>query len=85
MCFAGLAICACSPAGNVAVRVDGCLASIASVIAMSGDARLSCRQAQIMIHRPSVYAAGTVDDWKKPRLLMKIEEGITPIYASERG
>ncbi len=64
------------------VRVDGLAASIASVIAMSGD-RLSCRQAQ---HHDSPSYAIMVDDMEKAKdVLMKIEEGITPIYAAERG
>ncbi len=39
-----------------------------------------------MIHRPSVYAAGMVDDMEKVKdVLMKIEVGITPIYAKRTG
>lgn len=86
--FAGLAIynALVNHNGNVTVRVDGLAASIASVIAMSGDKIIMSPGSMIMIHRPSVYAAGTVDDMEKAKdVLMKIEEGITPIYAKRTG
>ncbi len=62
--FAGLAIynALVNHNGNVTARVDGLAASIASVIAMSGDKIIMSPGSMIMIHRPSVYAAGTVDD-----------------------
>lgn len=86
--FAGLAIynALVNHNGNVTVRVDGLAASIASVIAMAGDKIIMSPGSMIMIHRPSVYAAGTVDDMEKARdVLLKIEEGITPIYAKRTG
>lgn len=86
--FAGLAIynALVNHNGNVTVRVDGLAASIASVIAMAGDKIVMSPGSMIMIHRPSVYAAGTVDDMEKAKdVLMKIEEGITPIYAKRTG
>lgn len=86
--FAGLAIynALVNHNGNVTVRVDGLAASIASVIAMAGDKIIMSPGSMIMIHRPSVYAAGTVDDMEKAKdVLMKIEEGITPIYAKRTG
>ena len=86
--FAGLAIynALVNHNGNVTVRVDGLAASIASVIAMAGDKIVMSPGSMIMIHRPSVYAAGTVDDMEKAKdVLMKIEEGITPIYARRTG
>ncbi len=59
--------------------------SIASVIAMSGDKIIMSPGSMIAIHRPS-YAAGTVIDMEKAKdVLMKIEEGITPIYAKRTG
>ena len=86
--FAGLAIynALVNHNGNVTVRVDGLAASIASVIAMAGDKIIMSPGSMIMIHRPSVYAAGTVDDMEKAKdVLLKIEEGITPIYARRTG
>lgn len=86
--FAGLAIynALVNHNGNVTVRVDGLAASIASVIAMAGDKIIMSPGSMIMIHRPSVYAAGTVDDMEKAKdVLVKIEEGITPIYAKRTG
>ena len=86
--FAGLAIynALVNHNGNVTVRVDGLAASIASVIAMAGDKIVMSPGSMIMIHRPSVCAMGTVDDMEKAKdVLMKIEEGITPIYAKRTG
>lgn len=86
--FAGLAIynALVNHNGNVTVRVDGLAASIASVIAMAGDKIIMSPGSMIMIHRPSVYAAGTVDDMEKAKdVLLKIEEGIIPIYAKRTG
>nr|DAN71539.1 MAG TPA: major capsid protein [Caudoviricetes sp.] len=86
--FAGLAIynALVNHNGNVTVRVDGLAASIASVIAMSGDKIIMSPGSMIMIHRPSVCAMGTVDDMEKAKdVLTKIEEGITPIYAKRTG
>lgn len=86
--FAGLAIynALVNHNGNITVRVDGLAASIASVIAMAGDKIIMSPGSMIMIHRPSVYAAGTVDDMEKAKdVLLKIEEGITPIYAKRTG
>lgn len=86
--FAGLAIynALVNHNGNVTVRVDGLAASIASVIAMAGDKIIMSPGSMIMIHRPSVCAMGTVDDMEKAKdVLMKIEEGITPIYAKRTG
>lgn len=44
------------------VYVDGLAASIASVIAMAGDAIFVPKNAMMMIHRPWTFAYGNVDD-----------------------
>ncbi len=46
--------------------------------------RLSCRQAQIYIHRPSVYAAGTVDDIEKAKDVLEENRGVSPIHAKQQ-
>jgi ATP-dependent Clp protease protease subunit len=71
---------------EVTIRVDGLAASIASIIAMAGDKVIMSPGSLMMIHRPSVFAAGNVDDLDKAKdLLLKIEESITPIYTQKTG
>lgn len=71
---------------TVTIRVDGLAASIASIIAMAGDKVIMSPGSLMMIHRPSVFAAGDVDDLDKAKqVLQKIEESITPIYAERSG
>ena len=71
---------------EVTVRVDGLAASIASIIAMAGDKIIMSPGSLMMIHRPSVFAAGNVDDLDKAKqVLLKIEESITPIYVERSG
>lgn len=71
---------------EVTIRVDGLAASIASIIAMAGDKVIMSPGSLMMIHRPSVFAAGNVDDLDKAKaLLLKIEESITPIYTEKTG
>jgi ATP-dependent Clp endopeptidase proteolytic subunit ClpP len=71
---------------EVIIRVDGLAASIASIIAMAGNKVIMSPGSLMMIHRPSVFAAGNVDDLDKARdLLLKIEESITPIYTEKTG
>lgn len=71
---------------EVTIRVDGLAASIASIIAMAGNKVIMSPGSLMMIHRPSVFAAGNVDDLDKAKaLLLKIEESITPIYTEKTG
>jgi len=71
---------------QVTIRVDGLAASIASIIAMAGDKVIMSPGSMMMIHRPSVFAGGNVDDLDKAKeVLLKIEESITPIYAERSG
>lgn len=71
---------------KVTIRVDGLAASIASIIAMAGDTIIMSPGSLMMIHRPSVFAGGNVDDLDKAKeVLLKIEESITPIYSERSG
>lgn len=71
---------------EVTIRVDGLAASIASIIAMAGDKVIMSPGSLMMIHRPSVFAAGNEDDLAKAiALLQKIEESIAPIYVERSG
>jgi len=71
---------------EVTIRVDGLAASIASVIAMSGDHIIMSPGSMMMVHRPSTIAWGNVDEMQKTiELLETIEESIYPIYADRTG
>lgn len=71
---------------EVTVRVDGLAASIASVIAMAGDTVVMSPGAMLMVHKPSVFAAGNTEDLEKAiEMLETVEESIIPIYTSKTG
>lgn len=70
----------------VTVRVDGLAASIASVIAMAGDTVVMSPGSMMMVHKPSVFAAGNTEDLEKAiEMLQTVEESIIPIYSSKTG
>lgn len=56
---------------TVKVTVDGVAASIASVIAMSGDTVTMGRGSQMMIHNPSGLVMGTADDMDKMAAVLR--------------
>lgn len=63
------------------VYIDGIAASIASVIAMAGDAIFMPKNAMVMIHRPWTIAIGNVDDMlAAAEALEKIGIAIKAIY-----
>lgn len=63
------------------VYIDGIAASIASVIAMAGDAIFMPKNAMMMIHRPWTIAIGNVDDMlAAAEALEKIGIAIKAIY-----
>lgn len=67
--------------GYKTVYVDGIAASIASVIAMAGDKVVIPSNAQLMIHKPSSWASGDADDFRKlADILDTCQESITTIY-----
>ena len=71
---------------QVTVRVDGLAASIASIIAMAGDEIIMSPGSMMMIHRPSVFAMGNVEDLDKAKeVLTTIEDSILPIYVDRTG
>jgi len=67
MVYAGLAIYNIIKrhSGKVTVYVDSLAASIASVIAFSGDELVIPVSAQLMIHKPTISAWGNSDDLRK--------------------
>jgi len=66
---------------EINVKVDGIAASIASVIAMSGDEIEMPENAMIMIHDPAGLVAGTAEDMNKMAVaLEKIKTGMIAVY-----
>lgn len=66
---------------EVTIRVDGLAASIASIIAMAGDKVIMSPGSMMMIHKPSIFAAGDEKDLQRAiELLKTVEDSIVPIY-----
>lgn len=71
---------------RVNVHVDGVAASIASVIAMAGDAIYMPRNAMMMIHNPWTFAIGNSNDLRKMADdLDNIRESLIEAYLSKTG
>lgn len=71
---------------SVTVRIDGLAASMASVIAMAGDAVLMPENAMMMIHDPSGVVIGTSRDMRQlADVLDKIKNGLVAAYANKSG
>jgi ATP-dependent protease ClpP protease subunit len=72
---------------NVAVTVDGIAASIASVIAMSGDTVIMGRGSQMMIHNPSGLVLGDSAEMRQMAdLLDKLaRDSIASAYQAKAG
>lgn len=71
---------------TVEVHVDGLAASIASVIAMSGDRIIMSRGAQMMIHCGSTITWGNAADLRKDAAVLdKIDANIAGIYSARAG
>jgi len=71
---------------TVNVKVDGIAASIASVVAMSGDQIEMPENAMMMIHDPSGLVIGTAEDMNKmAEALDKIKVGLVSAYHAKSG
>ncbi|MEU3982521.1 head maturation protease, ClpP-related [Streptomyces sp. NPDC026672] len=71
---------------NITTYVDGIAASIASVIAMSGDRRVVSRNGSLMIHEASGVCAGpSVDMRQMGELLNRISDQIADVYTQRTG
>lgn len=71
---------------TVNVSVDGVAASIASVIAMSGDTVVMGRGTRMMIHNPSGFAGGQARDFRTfADLLDELAKDIAGFYAHRAG
>lgn len=83
MVYAGLAIYNIIKrhSGKVTVHVDSLAASIASVIAFSGDELVVPVSAQLMIHKPTISVWGNADDMRKEAdYLDTCQETLLDIY-----
>ena len=71
---------------KVNVVIDGIAASIASVIAMSGDNISITEGSHIMVHKPWSMAVGDANSMRKEAdVLDSLESGIIDIYAARTG
>jgi ATP-dependent protease ClpP protease subunit len=71
---------------QVHVQIDGLAASIASIIAMSGDLITMGDGAMMMIHNPWTIAIGDSEDMRKTAdMLDKVSEGLLDAYESRTG
>lgn len=67
--------------GQVTVMIDGLAASAATVVAMAGDIINIHDSAYFMIHDPSTWVWGTIDEIKQVLDVLKtIKEGIIDVY-----
>lgn len=68
------------------VYIDGLAASIASIIALSGDKVEMAENAMFMMHDPWGFAVGTADEMRKSAdSLEKVKETLVTTYVSKTG
>lgn len=71
---------------NVTVKIASIAASVASVIAMSGDTVLMSPTALLMLHDPSTIAMGNTRDMEKTiATLNEVKESIINAYTAKTG
>lgn len=71
---------------KVAVRINGCAASIASVIACAGDSCTIDKNAYVLIHNPSCMTFGDAEQIRKEAALLdKLRDTIANTYAEKSG
>lgn len=69
---------------NVTTYIDGLAASIASVIAMSGNRIVMPENALLMIHKPLSWCGGNADDFKKEiEILDTCQKSILNVYMTK--
>lgn len=86
--FEGIAICNMlkQSSANINVYVDGLAASIASVIAMSGDTIYMPANAMLMIHNPWTMAVGNAEELRKQAdALDRITQASVETYLAKAG
>jgi len=71
---------------NVTTSVDGLAASIASIIALAGDAVWMAENAMFMIHNPFTVAIGDAAELRKTAdTLEKVKDTLVSTYAGKTG
>jgi ATP-dependent Clp protease, protease subunit len=71
---------------NIEVDVDGVAASIASIIAMSGDTIRMAKNSMMMIHNPQGVAVGDASEMTRVKaLLEQIKGNLTSTYVDRTG
>ncbi len=71
---------------KINVKIDGVAASIASIVAMSGDEIEMPENAMIMIHDPSGFVVGTAKDMQKMADAMdRMKIGLVAAYHNKTG
>lgn len=71
---------------NIDVEVDGLAASIASIIAMSGDRIRMAKNAMMMIHNPQGVAIGDANEMERVKALLdQIKGNLTATYVDRTG
>lgn len=71
---------------NVTTRIDGYAVSIASVIALAGDRRISPKSSIWMIHEPWAFAHGNAEDMLKAAAMLEAHgQMIADIYTERTG
>jgi ATP-dependent Clp protease protease subunit len=72
--------------GEITVKVDGLVASAASVIAMAGDRVLMSPTSALLVHNPSTFAAGDQREMEiAAQFLASVKETIITAYVLKTG
>lgn len=72
--------------GNITIKIDGIVASAASLIAMAGDEVLMSPVSMMMIHNPLTMAVGNADDMQKAAaMLNEVKDSIINAYELKTG
>lgn len=70
----------------VTVHVDGMALSIASIIAMAGDAIVMAEGAYMMLHNPAMFSYGDAEDHEQAAaLLASVKDQLLGIYSRRTG
>lgn len=72
--------------GKITIKIDGVVASAASVIAMAGTSVLMAPTALMMIHNPATFAFGDHEDMQRAiEMLEEVKESIINAYEIKTG
>ena len=72
--------------GNITIKIDGIVASAASLIAMAGNEVLMSPVSMMMIHNPMTAAIGNADDMQKAAAMLdEVKDSIINAYELKTG